>query len=346
MNADERGLKPFCLSALIRVYQRLVCVFLCSALFAAGDTAAGIQAFRDGRYSVALRELKNARDENGRTFYALAQAASGDCKGALPVLIRAQGRLTAIAAVKCYSAAGDEADAYRLLDSLSRQFPGDPDVIYTAAKLHMKGFNDATLQMFERAPASYRVHELSAEIFEVENRYQEAAAEYQKAIDLNPLAADLHYRLGRAVLLQGHDPQSLDRAAEEFRAELKVSPEDSACEFQLGQLAMVKGNSVDAEANFKRALQLTPSFGQASIALAKLYVRQKRYEDAIGLLKGVVRWQPQNETAHYTLMTAYRDAGQMDKAKDEKAILDKLQKPPEGEFSDFLKKLGEKPPAQ
>jgi hypothetical protein len=36
----------------------------------------------------------------------------------------------------------------------------------------------------------------------------------------------------------------------------------------------------------------------------------------------------------------------MDKAKSEKAILDKLQKPPEGEFSDFLKKLGEKPPAQ
>jgi hypothetical protein len=33
----------------------------------------------------------------------------------------------------------------------------------------------------------------------------------------------------------------------------------------------------------------------------------------------------------------------MDKAKQEKAILDKLQKPPEGEFSDFLKKLGEQP---
>ena len=31
-------------------------------------------------------------------------------------------------------------------------------------------------------------------------------------------------------------------------------------------------------------------------------------------------------------------------AKREKAELDKLQKAPEGEFSEFLKKLGEKPP--
>ncbi len=37
--------------------------------------------------------------------------------------------------------------------------------------------------------------------------------------------------------------------------------------------------------------------------------------------------------------------GKWTKRKNEKAILDKLQKPPEGEFSDFLKKLGEKPPA-
>jgi hypothetical protein len=36
----------------------------------------------------------------------------------------------------------------------------------------------------------------------------------------------------------------------------------------------------------------------------------------------------------------------MEKAKAEKAILDRLQKPPQGEFSDFLKRLGEKPPEQ
>jgi hypothetical protein len=53
--------------------------------------------------------------------------------------------------------------------------------------------------------------------------------------------------------------------------------------------------------------------------------------------------QPANESAHYALLTAYRNAGEMEKAAAEKTILDRLQKPADGEFSDFLKKLGEKP---
>src|SRR6202042_469147 len=100
----------------------------------------------------------------------------------------------------------------------------------------------------------------------------------------------------------------------------------------------------DAKAHFEKALDLSPQFAQAMIALGKMETLDKQYDKALGLLTRAVELQPANETAHYALLTAYRDAGRMDKAKEEKAILDKLQKPPEGEFSDFLKKLGEKPP--
>jgi hypothetical protein len=41
-------------------------------------------------------------------------------------------------------------------------------------------------------------------------------------------------------------------------------------------------------------------------------------------------------------MTAYRDAGDLEHAKGEKAILDRLTKPSDSEFSRFLQKLGEK----
>jgi tetratricopeptide (TPR) repeat protein len=94
--------------------------------------------------------------------------------------------------------------------------------------------------------------------------------------------------------------------------------------------------------HFEKALALSPQFVQAMIALGKMEAPDK----AIPLLRKAIELQPTNETAHYALLTAYRNAGQMDKAKEEKAILDKLQKPPEGEFNDFLKKLGEKPPSQ
>jgi tetratricopeptide (TPR) repeat protein len=310
----------------------------------------GIAAFKEGRYSLALAKLKGAKDPTGSVFLALAQAATGDCKSALLGMAALQAqdpvlrRLTGLAQVKCYSATGDNARAYAISDQLQRQYPNDADVLYAAAKLHMKAFNDATFAMFQRTPASYRVHELSAEIFETQSRYAEAIPEYRKAIELNPNAPDLHFRLGRALLMQSHDPQAMDAAATEFQAELKLSPEDSACEFQLGQIAFVKSSYAEAKAHFERALALAPNFAQAQISLAKVYLQEKNYTEAIRLLTKATQAQPENESAHYALLTAYRNAGQLDKAKEEKTVLDRLQKTPEGEFSDFLKKLGEKQP--
>lgn len=320
--------------------------FLAASMLAASSAREdGIRAFESGRYSVALAKLtdaaKDPRDKRARVFLALTEAALGDCKKALPEL-PATERLPGLAAAKCYAALGDEGQAFSILQRLQKQFPKDADVLYLTAKLHMKAFNDATLAMFQGAPASYRVHELSGEVLEVENRYSEAAAEYRKAIELNASAPELHYRLGRAILLESHNPEALERAASEFRAELKLSPEDPACEFQLGQIAQVKGRADEARPHFERAVALSPGFVQALIALAKL----SPHEKAIQLLNKAVALQPANESAHYALLTAYRNAGDMEKAANEKAILDRLQKPADGEFSDFLKKLGEKPAKQ
>jgi hypothetical protein len=43
-------------------------------------------------------------------------------------------------------------------------------------------------------------------------------------------------------------------------------------------------------------------------------------------------------------MMAYRNAGRPADAAREQGTLDKLQRAPEGEFTDFLKRLGEKAP--
>jgi tetratricopeptide (TPR) repeat protein len=315
-------------------------------------TDRGVQAFNEGRYREAAKALESSQDTVGQAFYGLSLAGLNQCGPALPLLLktpeadRSLYRLTSLAAVKCYSTENRPDRAEEVLAKLETRYPSDPDVLYLAAKLHMKAFNDATLAMFQRAPASYRVHQLSAEIFEIQNRYREAAGEYAKAIEINPRAPDLHFRLGRAILLQGHDPHSLDQAAAEFEAELRLSPEDSACEFQLGQIAMIKGADDEAGRHLDRALALSPDFVQALIARGKLEMKKRDYAGAIQVLNRASAQQPANETVHYTLMTAYRNAGQMDKAREEKALLDKLQKPPEGEFSEFLKKLGEKPAQQ
>jgi DNA-binding SARP family transcriptional activator len=78
------------------------------------------------------------------------------------------------------------------------------------------------------------------------------------------------------------------------------------------------------------------------IALAKTRSDAKKYAEAIPLLERAVKLQPASEPAHYGLMLAYRNAGRMDDAQREKAVFDKLSRPPEGEFTEFLKKLGDK----
>jgi tetratricopeptide (TPR) repeat protein len=248
--------------------------------------------------------------------------------------------------VKCYASSGDTAHEFALLQHLQQQFPNSADVLYLTAKEHMKAFNDTTFAMFQRTPSSYRVHELSADIFEVQNRFDEAIAEYRKAIELNPAAPDLHFQLGRALLLQSHSPEALEQASAEFQSELKLNPEDASCNFQLGQIAQVQTKSAEARTYFERALNLSPNFVQAMLALGKIESASKNYPRAIELLTKATHLEPENEAAHYALLTAYRDSGQMDKAKAEKATLDKLQKPQDGEFSNFLKKLGEKPAQQ
>jgi hypothetical protein len=42
-------------------------------------------------------------------------------------------------------------------------------------------------------------------------------------------------------------------------------------------------------------------------------------------------------------MIAYRNSGKTEEALRAKETLEKLQRPPEGEFTDFLKRLGEGP---
>jgi tetratricopeptide (TPR) repeat protein len=338
-------------------------VFLVLALplCAAGQsvTEQGISAFQHGRYAEASRLLQEAArrdpaDEHARAFLALARAASGHCAEAIGDLTARfnssanpdLARLSGLALVQCLSTEGKTDRALAFATQLEAKYPDDADVLYQAARLHMKAFNDATHRMFEKTPASYRVNQLSAEIFETQNRFSEAAAEYRKAIAKNPQAVNLHFRLGRAILLESHDSEALGRAQKEFEAELALNPGDAAAEFQIGQILNTTGKPAEALKHFQKALDLSPDFAEAALAVGKMRIQAKQYSEAIPLLEHVVAIQPNNEGGHYNLMMAYRNSGRMDKAREEQQVLEKLQRPPEGEFTDFLKKLGEKTPGK
>ncbi|MGA2598679.1 MAG: tetratricopeptide repeat protein [Bryobacteraceae bacterium] len=323
-----------------------------SVCFAQSLTERGIAAFQHGRYADAKQALeaaiqKDSNDEHARTFLALTRAATGHCSEAIPDLTeRFQHsddadlrRLAGLGLIQCLSIS----QALPVVTELETSYPADADVLYQAARIHMKAFNDLTRQMFQKTPASYRVNQLSGEIFETQSKYAEAAAEYRKAIEKNPSALNLHFRLGRAILLESHDPEALTQARKEFEAELALNADDSAAEFQIGQILTAQAKPDEGLRHYDRALAISPDFAEAALAAGKIRVQAKQYTEAIPILERTVALQPTNEAAHYNLMLAYRNSGQMDKARREQQELNKLQKPPEGEFTDFLKRLGDKP---
>lgn len=325
----------------------IVCALAAVSLYAQ-TVADGIAAFHRGDYKAARAILEKVpNDPRGRLFLAFTRAATGDCEAALPILIPesshgAQRREAGLALAQCYIAQKRFAEAGPVVAQLEKDFPSDADVLYVSANYHMKAWNDAIYRMYQKAPSSYRVDQLSAEVFETQGKYTEAIAEYRKAIAKNPKAINLHYRLGRALLEQSHDPAALDQARREFEAELALNPSDAVAEYQVAQIFNAQQKKSDAAAHFEKAMELRPDFPEALIAVAKLRADAKKYSEAIALLERAVKIQPRNETAHYNLMMVYRNAGRTADAQREKTELDRLQKPPEGEFTDFLKRLGDK----
>lgn len=316
----------------------------------------GIEAFHKGDMPAAERNLRLAAkgsDPRGAAFLALTLAATGRCDEAVPGLQAAYkgthpdiARLAGLAFVQCRLVSGSVDEAAAVLKGLKVKYPNDADVLYQSARLYMRAWNDTIYDLYKKAPASFRVNQLSGEVLETQGQFTDAVAEYRKAIAKNPKALNLHFRLGRALLMSAHSPDVLDAAMQEFQTELAMNPADSVVLYQIGQILQNQQKPGPAAEKFQQALALNPNFSEVLIALGKLRADEKKNEEAIALLERAVKLSPKSESAHYSLMMAYRNAGRMPDARREKAELDRLQKAPEGEFTEFLKKLGEKPPGQ
>lgn len=336
-----------------------VCLILLGAFaFAQSDAfLKGLEKFHKGDYAHAEQDFRAALhqgpDQRATAFLALTLAATGRCNEAEPDLAEAsQGRdrdvarLAGLALAQCQMEASRWDEAAGVLNRLKLADPADADVLYELARLHNRAWNDAIHQLYQKNPSSFRVNQLSGEVLSTQGQFSEAATEFRKAIAKNPQALNLHFQLARALLLSSHSTENFDAALKELDAELALNPRDSVALYQQAQILLNQQQAAAAAAKLQIALDINPAFPEALIALGKLRTDEKKNGEAIALLKKAAELSPKSEAARYCLMIAYRNAGRMADAKRVKAELDELQKAPEGEFNEFLKKLGEKPAEQ
>jgi len=249
---------------------------------------------------------------------ATSLAESGHCQEALPLLKRALRQTTdhdmkkrvGLDGLRCAMMRDIPYEALDFLSVLTRDFPHDPDVLYAATH----AFSDLSMRtsqdLAREAPFSFQVHELNAEALEIQGKWPEAAAEYQKILDINPMLPGVHARLGRAYLSKPQpSPDDVAKAKKAFEEEIEIDPRNAGAEYVLGQLAADSGDSAGAIQHFTKATKLDSNFSEAFLGLGTSLNSAKRFTDAIAPLETYAKMAPDSPTGHYQLAVAYSGAG-------------------------------------
>jgi tetratricopeptide (TPR) repeat protein len=260
---------------------------------------------------------------------AIQLAEAGQCTQALPLLKRVirstkdreEEKKLGLAGLHCAMTHGAPYDSLVFLEMLRKDFAHDPEVLYAATH----AFSDLSLvtsqTLAREAPFSYQVHLLNAEALELQGKWDDAAAEYRKIIEINPMLPGVHAHMGRALLAKPQpSPEAVAEAKRNFEQELEINPRDASSEYVLGELARTENDYATAVKHYSRATSLDAGFTEAYLGLGTALVAQKRFQEAVSPLEKYEKLAPDSPTGHYQLALAYSGVGRRDDANREAAL--------------------------
>ncbi len=279
-----------------------------------------------GFLTVSAAEQTLVQDSSTLAKQGVALAQKGRCREALPLLKKATGHLaeqqlqyqTGMATARCAMSLDQTEAAVQALLLLKREFPKDPEVLYTMTHFYSELASRTSQELVAAAPNSPQAGELEAEGFESQGNWDKAVAQYKKILEQNPRTTGIHYRLGRIFLSKS--PSDAEEAEQEFQEELKIDPGNASAEFMLGEIARQAGRWNEAAPHFSRASKLDEGFVEAYLALGMSLNSAGRFSDAVPPLESYVKMQPGDPAGHYQLATSYARLGRKQEAEREMAL--------------------------
>jgi len=269
-------------------------------------------------------------DASSSAERGISLAAKGRCRDALPILKKSAPHLAdkqlkyraVMSTARCAMSLDQTDTAVEALLLLNREFPHDPDVLFTSTHLYSELASRAAQDLAATAPTSHQAEQLEAEAFESQGNWDKAIAQYKKILDQDPKVADIHYRIGRIILSQSlsQSPPAAETAKTEFVEELKINPDNASAEFMLGEIARQAGQWDEAIQHFSRASKLDEGFQEAYLALGMSLNSAGKFTDAVAPLQSYVKMQPGDPAGHYQLATAYARTGRKAEADREMAL--------------------------
>jgi superkiller protein 3 len=135
-------------------------------------------------------------------------------------------------------------------------------------------------------------------------RFDEAEANYRKAIELNPQYATAYNNLGSFL----DDLKRLDEAEANYRKAIELNPQDATAYNNLGNTLKDLKRFDEAEANYRKAIELNPQYATAYNNLGiLLHFTLEKYNEAESSYRKVIEIDPTQGSAHFLLGILLRD---------------------------------------
>jgi tetratricopeptide (TPR) repeat protein len=139
-------------------------------------------------------------------------------------------------------------------------------------------------------------------VYDELGRYEEAIAEYQRAIELDPKDAYPHNGLGNVYYELGR----YDEALAEYERAIELDPKYAYPHNGLGSVYYELGRYDDAIAEYERAIELNPTDGGFYYNLGNANVSLERHEEAIQTYLKAIELKPDYLPAYLALGRTYR----------------------------------------
>jgi tetratricopeptide (TPR) repeat protein len=206
----------------------------------------------------------------------------------------------------------DEWDsAYRMANRAAQAHPADVDVLYYLGLVTRRLAADQFQRLVQMAPDSARVHQLQAEMLEVQQRNADAEKEYAAALEAKPDLLEALLALGKLkrIRLACEEALALYDRAESIRPTFDAA-------YGLGVCHSYLQNDELAVKKFEQALQRSPSEAVAWAGLGTSLVKLRRTGEGIAKLQRAIALAPEMYEAHYMLGMAYQASGDTSRAQE------------------------------
>jgi len=169
--------------------------------------------------------------------------------------------------------------------------------------------------------ANYEAHYRLARALAIQGDLDAAIVEFENVVQLRPNFAEAHYSLGKALALNGR----LDEALTRFQRAVEIDPGNVVALNNVGNILLQRGRFHEAIANFRRALEIQSDNGPAHSNLGYALVQLRQVDEAVAHLQKAVEFQPGNSSAHNNLGSVYLQRGDFARAAAEFQIVLQLE---------------------